>query len=412
MNCASCGRDLGNTLLGLEWCPHERAYFCSACTKKRAACPVCRTRPSDIRLGVVGLILLVTLVLGSALVLPQHIGRSLDIQTANADITNISAGQQVKVLGQIRCTDRIAFTLFFRDGEWQLQQHSNFTVVDQNGDQVRLDLLECHDFQPGTHNLSSTDRNEYWNGDKVTAFGKVREDADGNRTIEVRRIYPGERDPYELTPGWYQGLWAIPVVAATHLGVVAVWYRHHRKLHARYFADHPAATLGALDTGVEEKDIAWKDSPLLEQEKQRSRLLSILSLILIVLILVASAIQPRLWKDEVIAMASASLLMVFTITLDFYYREMMHITPVSLGISHRGLHLRYLPKKQGTAQVISIPWPQLVRYTSDTGRRRIHVEFYSDKRVDAVIIPGEFKKALDEEDQKRKKAAAPAAVGP
>lgn len=412
MNCASCGRDLGNTLLGLEWCPHERAYFCSACTKKRAACPVCRSRPSDVRLGVLGLMLLVTLVLGSALILPQHISRSLDIQTANTDIANMSAGQEVKVLGQIRCVDRIAFTLFYRDGEWQLKQHSNFTVVDKNGDQVRLDLLDCHDFQPGTHNVSSTDRNEYWNGDKVTALGKVGDDEAGNKTMEVRRIYPGERDPYELTPGWFQALWAIPAVAAIHLGVVAVWYRHHRKLHAIYLGEHPAAAQGALDIGVEDKDIAWNVSPLLEQERKRSRLLSILSAILLVLILVTSALQPRVWKDEAIAMASAGLLMMLTITLAFYYRENMHITPVALGMSQKGVHLRYLTKRQGPARVISIPWPQLIRYTSDPGRKRIHVELYSEKRVDQVILPREFKKTIDEEDLKRKKATVPAATGP
>jgi len=201
VKCPSCGRDLGNSLSSFGWCPGDRVYFCSACTRGGTKCPACKGRPSEVQLRSATLVLLVILTASSALILPQHIGRTLDMQMPLTGIANASAGQDVKLYGQLSAPQQDAFTLMFADGRWQLQVRVNVSLVDPKGRGIRLDLSNCHDFYPQSHNLSDKDHSDFWNGDNVTVLGTVARDGQGNKTLDVRRLYPGATDPYAMTPG-------------------------------------------------------------------------------------------------------------------------------------------------------------------------------------------------------------------
>jgi hypothetical protein len=327
---------------------------------------------------------------------------------ASSDIRNVSAGQDVKLLGDLKSPDHLAFTLMLRDDHWQLQYPTKVLVVDSKGDGMRLDLTRCHDLYPQSHNVSNKERRDYWDGDKVTVFGRVSVDDQGNKTLEVRRLYPNSTDPYALMPGWYQTLWLIPAVCLILLVQVLVIYGYRRRLHGIYLKGHPVDNRAVFDIGVGDKDVAWTDSPLLENEKKRSNILAVTSVTLISVISAASALEPWVWVDFPIPLVSGAVIAVFSVEFAFLYREMTHTTPVSLGISKKGLHLRYRPRKRLPEQIVSIQWSVMTGYTSNTWAGISHLKLHTDKRVEYAIVPKDFLKAIDKE-YSRGKVPDPAA---
>jgi hypothetical protein len=278
--CPNCGRDYGSSLLRFDWCPGDRAYFCAACTRERNGCPACKSRPAGVHLGAAGLVLFMLVVVSAAAVLPQHISRSVDIGTDPVNFGNATAGKDVKLLANLKSPERTAFILLLRDGRWQLLMKAEVSVVDAKGKTIRLDLTTCHDFYPLFHNRSNSTSCEYWSGDKVTAFGRVQDDGAGNKTLEVRRLYPGEKDPYLLQSGWYQALYLIPVITLILFLQVLVFYLYRRHLHARYVAGHPVADKEVLEPGVSLNDISWRESPVPGKARKRAGRLSLAAALL------------------------------------------------------------------------------------------------------------------------------------
>ena len=417
MICPSCGRDLGNSLSSFGWCPGDRAFFCSACTRGGTKCPACKGRPSEVQLRSATLVLLVILTASSALILPQHISRTLDIQMPNTAIANVSSGQSVKLFGEISSPQQYAFTLMFRDGRWQLQMHTNLSIVDSKGRGIRLDLAGCHDFYPQSHNLSDKDHSDFWNGDNVTVFGTVVEDGQGNKTLDVTRIYPGATDPYAMTPGWYQTLWLIPAVCLVLLVQVLAIYGYRRRLHSRYLREHPPDAGGALDAGGDEKNVVWRQSPLPDTERKRSMILALISVVLGAGVLAASVLEPWAWVDSPIPLVCTSLLMVLAAVSAFFFWEMTHITPGALGVSDKGLHFRYGPTKRKPAQTVSLPWSGISDYTSNTWRSSSRLKFNTETRSEDVVLPKRLSRLIEDEFVKRKGPAeaarsSPAAIPP
>ena len=404
--CPSCGRELGNSLFRHDWCPADRAYFCTACTREKARCPACKSRPADVQLGLAGLVILVILISSSVAILPQHISRTMDIQTPTADIRNASVGQDVRIFGTIDAPQKSAFTIMFRDGYWQLQQDTDFVIIDSKKDIIRPVLTSCHDFQISTHNISVKDRSDYWDGDKVTVFGRVGQKDDGNKTLEVRRIYPGATDPYELLPGWYQTLWLLPAILIFLLIQVLVFYGYRRRLHARFLREHPVDIRKVFDAQVAEKDIAWHQSAFLQDERRKSTILGLMSLILALLVLAPTALQPWLWEVYPVPLVSGSIFAVYAVVFTFLYWEMTHSTPVALGFSKHALHIRYRPKKKAPEQTVSIPWSELVRYTSSTEFGRSYMRFFTEGRTEYAIVPKAIRKLFDAEYASRKKGSS------
>jgi hypothetical protein len=357
-------------------------------------------------LGLAGFVLLMILVSSSIMILPQHFSRTLDIQMPLSNIGNVSVGQDVKIYGQIDSSRPIAFVLIFRDDHWQLQFHAEFNITDARGGRILPDVTGCHDFFPKFHNLSDKDHSQYRDGDNVTVFGKVGETEDGKKTLEVRRIYPGAKDPYELMPGWYQTLWLIPAVALILLLQVLVIYGHRRWLHRRYQDKRPESDRPNLDAAPDDPDIVWNKSPLLENEKRTVKRLSAGSIILFIVILALSALVPWVWEDSPVPMVIACLVLVFTVTFAFLSWEMTHSTPVAIGTSEKALYLKFRPRKISPDQILPIPWARLERYTSNIERRRVHFKFFSEKRIDYAILPRESLKMIDAEYSKRKHPAA------
>lgn len=399
MICPNCGRNLGNSLLRFEWCPGDRAYFCKSCTRERAGCPACKSKPAGIHLGVAGLVLFIVLVVSAAAILPQHISRSFDIQTDPVDFGNATAGKDVKLLTNLKSNTKQAFVLILRDDRWQLLMKANVSVVDGKGKSIRLDLTACHDFAPLFHNKSNTTRSEYQSGDRVTVFGKVKDDGAGNKTLEVRRLFPGEKDPYALQPGWYQNLWLIPVFTMIMFLQVMVFYLYRRHLHSRYAANHPVADGGVLDPDARGKEIAWKDSPVLATQRKRSRTLTLFSVLLFSILLATSALAPWVWSDFSVPMALALLVLLLTIMSSYYYWESTHNTPAVIGFSLGGLHFMYRPRK-GPEQTVTLPWKDIQRASSATEFGTSHMKFYTEKRIEDVIVPKELLRAIEEEHAK------------
>ena len=397
MLCPNCGRDHGRSLLGLAWCPGDRAYFCVACTKERTGCPACGSRPSGFTLGLAGLIVFFLLVSSSAMVLPQHWSRALDMQMPNTYVANASTGQEVKMLVKIDSPDRSAFTILFRDGRWQLQQRTSFTLVDSRGGRIVPDLAKCRDFYPASHNLSVPDRREFWDGDQVTVFGRVGLDDGGNTTLEVRRLYPGATDPYEQMPEWYQTLWLVPTISLFLLLQVLVMYAHRRWQHAGYLRKHPAPGPESASQAQDEKDVKWHESHLPAQLLKRSKTLAAASLLLFLAVLVPSALAPWLWDEQALWLGTGIVLMGFAAAGAFMDWENTHLAPVSLGISKKALHFRYLSKTGPPANMTVLRWPELSRYSSNVERGTVRMKFFTDERTESVLLPREFQKLIDEE---------------
>jgi hypothetical protein len=400
VRCPNCGREYGRSLLRLEWCPGDRAYFCAACTKERVRCPACKARPAGIHLGLAGLVLLVMLVSSSILVLPQHLSRTLDIQTPLSNINNTSVGQDVKIQGQIDSPQPIAFTLVSLDGRWQLQYHPGFNITDSKGNKIRPDLTKCRDFYPLFHNLSDKQQSQYLRRDNVTVFGRVGEDFSGDKTLEVRRIYPGAKDPYEMEPGWYQTLWLVPAVSLILLIQVLVMYGHRRWLHGRYQDKRPEGERPGPEEAPAEKEIAWNESPLLSKEMKTAKRLVVLSLVLLAALAAISALVPGAWVDYPVPLVMTGIIMVYAITFCFLFWEMTHDTPAAVGFSREAIHLRFKPGKKKPDQYLSLPWKEIERYTSNPERKMAHVKFYTEKRIEYVIIPKGFLRSLDDSFRK------------
>jgi hypothetical protein len=340
-------------------------------------------------------VLLVILMSSSILILPQHFSRTLDIQMPLSNIANTSVGQEVKILGQIDSPQPIAFTLISRDGRWQLQYHSEFNITDSKGGKIRPDLTGCRDFYPLFHNLSDKDHSQYLRRDNVTVFGKVGEDFSGCKTLSVRRIFPGAKDPYEMEPGWYQTLWLIPAVSLILLVQVLVMYGHRRWLHQRYQDKRPEGERPRPEEAPTEENIAWNESALLVNEKRTVMRLSLLSLILLAVLSAISALVPGAWVDYPVPLVMAGIIMVFTITFSFLFWEMTHNTPVAVGFSPKAIHLRFKPGKKRPDQFLSIPWNEITRCTSNPERKMAHVKFYTDKRIEYAIVPKGLVKDID-----------------
>ncbi len=396
MICPNCGREYGGSLLRFEWCPGDRAYFCTACTREKAGCPACRSKPAGMHLGAAGLVLFIIVVVSAAAVLPQHISRSVDIQTDPVDFGNATAGRDVKLQANLKSPEKTAFILLLRDGRWQLLMKSNVSVVDGKGKAVRLDLSTCHDFHPLFHNKSNTTRCEYQNGDQVTVFGRVRDDGAGNRTLEVRRLFPGVKDPYSLQPVWYQTLWLVPAVGLILFLQVLVFYLYRRHLHKRYVAGHPVADKGVLESGVSPREITWRESPVPEKARRRSWRLSLAAVLLLAGVVVPSAIAPWVWDEHPLVMVSATLALLLCVMAAYYFRESTHISSSQVGFSKRGIHFRYIPKK-GPVQVVTLNWPDIQHATKASEFWTARMKFFTDRRVEEVIVPRDLWREIESE---------------
>ncbi|MBM4248359.1 MAG: hypothetical protein FJ149_02805 [Euryarchaeota archaeon] len=386
MRCPNCGREYGGSLLRLDWCPGDRAYFCKSCTRERAGCPACRSRPAGLHLGAAILVLFTVMLVSAAAVLPQHISRSIDIGTDPVNFDNATAGREVKLQSTLRSPGKIAFILLLRDDRWQLQMKANASIVDGSGKSIRLDLSDCHDFHPIFHNRSNTTKSEYWNGDNVTVFGRVRDDGTGNRTLEVRRIYPGGKDPYLLEPGWYQTLWLVPAVSLILFLQVSLFYLYRRRLHAAYVRAHPVADPSVLEPPGKETPVIWKSSPLLLVFGKRSRNLFILSALLLAIMLAGSLLAPWAWNEYPLPMAASTLGLLFSVMAAYYFWEAAHITPVETGFSKAGIHFRYSPRR-ASEQIVSLGWPDILMATSSPEFSTARMRFVTRKRVEEVILP-------------------------
>jgi hypothetical protein len=364
--------------------------------RQRSGCPACKSKPAGVHLGIAGLVLFILLVVSAAAVLPQHISRSVDIGTDPVDFGNATAGKDVKLLANLKSPEKTAFILLLRDGRWQLLMKANVSVVDGKGRTIRLDLTTCHDFYPLFHNSSNTTSCEYWSGDKVTVFGRVRDDGAGNRTLEVRRLYPGEKDPYLLTPGWYQALYLIPVITLILFMQVLVFYLYRRHLHARYVAGHPVADKDVLEPGVSQNDISWRESPVPERARKRARWLSLAAALLFAGILVPSALAPWVWDDYPVGMVSATLILLLCVLSAYYFQESAHIEPSQVGFSNKGLHLRYIPKK-GPVQIVTLAWGDIRHATKASEFWTARVKLFTDRRVEEAIIPRELWHEIERE---------------
>jgi hypothetical protein len=404
VRCHSCGREYGQSLLGLEWCPGDRAYFCTACTRERQRCPSCKARPAGIHLGLAGFLLLVILVTSSILILPQHFSRTWDIQMPVSNINNTSVGQDVRIYGQIECPQQIAFSLMYKDQRWQLQYHSGFNLTDPKGGKIRPDMTMCRDFTPLFHNLSDRFHSKYLKRDNVTVFGKVGEDFNGDRTIDVRRIYPGAKDPYEMEPGWYQTLWLIPAVSLILLIQVLVIYGHRRWLHRAYQDKRPEAQRPRPEEVPAEKDVAWNESPLLSAQTRIIRRLGVLSLILLAIILSVSVLVPGAWYDYPVILVVLGIIMVFSVTFTYLHWEMTHDTPAAVGFSRDAVHFRFKPGKKTPDQYQSVPWKEIESHTANPERKTAYIKLHTEQRIYYVIIPKGLIKDLDERSRKARAA--------
>lgn len=384
------------SLLRFDWCPGDRAYFCTACTRERERCPACRSRPAGMHLGVAGLVLFILLVSSAAAILPQHLSRSIDIQADPVDFGNATAGKDVKLLANLKSPNKQAFVLLQRDGRWQLLMTANVSVVDGKGKAIRLDLTTCHDFYPLFHNKSNTTKSEYWSGDKVTVFGRVREDGTGNKTLDVRRLFPGESDPYELQPVWYQTLWMIPAVTMIMLLQVMVFYLYRRRLHSKYASGHPVADDQEAGPKAPDQKIAWRQSPVLAAARKRTRAFSVLSILILVGMLAASALAPWVWDDFPVPMASATLLLLLCVMSAYYFLESTHITPAAVGFSAEGIHFLHRPRK-GPDRTVTLDWRAIRRATSAPEFSTSHMKFYTDSRIEDVIVPRELLRDIEDE---------------
>jgi len=394
--CPNCGREYGGSLLRFDWCPGDRAYFCTACMREKAGCPTCKSKPAGVHLGVAGLVLFIIVVVSAAAVLPQHISRSMDIQAEPADFGNATAGKDVKLVASLKSPEKTAFILLLRDGRWQLLMNSNVSVVDGKGKTIRLDLSTCHDFSPLFHNRSNTTRCEYQNGDRVTVFGSVRDDGAGNRTLEVRRLFPGEKDPYSLQPGWYQTLWLVPAVAFILFLQALMFYLYRRHLHKRYVAGHPVADKDVLDSAVPPRDIEWRESPVPQRAHKRSGRLSVVAGLLLVAVVVPSVIVPWVWDEYPLVMVSATLVSLLCVLAAYYFRESAHISPSQVGFSRKGIHIRYIPGK-GPVQVVTLNWPDIGRATKASEFWTARMKFYTDRRIEEIIAPRELWREIENE---------------
>lgn len=340
--------------------------------------------------------LLVILVTSSILILPQHFSRTWDIQMPVSNINNASIGQDVRIYGQIECSQPIAFSLMFKDQRWQLQYHSGFNMTDSKGGRIRPDLTRCRDFTPLFHNLSDKLHSKYLKRDNVTVFGKVGEDFNGDRTLDVRRIYPGAKDPYEMEPGWYQTLWLIPAVSLILLIQVLVIYGHRRWLHRAYQDKRTEAERPRPDEVPAELQMAWNESPLLSKEKRTIKRLGVLSLVLFAILLSVSALVAGAWADYPVILVMVGIILVFAVTFSFLFWEMTHDTPAAVGFSHDAVHFRFSPGKKKPDQYESIPWKDVERYTANPERKMAYVKFYTEKMIEYVIIPKALVKDLEE----------------
>lgn len=396
MICPNCGRDYGASLLRFEWCPGDRAYFCTACTRERAGCPACKSRPAGVHLGVAGLVLFILVVVSAAAVLPQHVSRSIDIGTDPVNFDNATDGRDVKLLAALKSPEKIAFHLILRDGRWQLLMKANASVVDGKGKAIRLDLTTCHDFYPLFHNRSNTTKCEYQNGDRVTVFGRVKDDGAGNKTLEVRRLYPGEKDPYLLTPGWYQVLYLVPVITLIMFLQVLVFYLYRRHLHKRYAAGHPVADKEVLEPGMSQNDIHWHESPVPGRAQGRSGRLFLASLILFAGLVASSALAPWVWDEYPLAMVTGTLVFLLCVLSAYYLRESAHISPAQVGFSGKGLHLRYIPRKS-PVQIVTLKWPDIERATKAPEFWTTRVKLFTDRRVEEAIVPRDAWREMESE---------------
>ena len=396
MICPNCGREYGGSLLRFDWCPGDRAYFCTACTREEAGCPACRSKPAGVHLGVAGLVLFIIVVVSAAAVLPQYITRTMDIQAEPVDFGNATAGKDVKLVASLKSPEKTSFILLLRDGRWQLQMRSNVSVVDGKGKTIRLDLTTCHDFFPLFHNKSNTTRCEYQNGDRVTVFGRVQDDGAGNKTLELRRLFPGEKDPYSLQPGWYQTLWLVPAVALILFLQVLVFYMYRRHLHSRYVASHPVADKDVLESGGSPREIDWRESAVPGRARRRSGRLSLVAVLLFAAVVVPSIIVPWVWDEYPLAMVSAMLILLLCVLSAYYFQESAHISPSQVGFSKRGIHFRYIPKK-GPVQVVTQGWRDIQRATKASEFWTARMKFYTEKRIEEIIAPRELWRDIENE---------------
>jgi hypothetical protein len=394
--CPNCGRDYGSSLLRFEWCPGDRAYFCSACTREKEGCPACKSKPSGVHLGVAGLALFILLVVSASAVLPQHISRSMDIGTDPVNFENATAGRDVKLQAALKSPEKVAFHLILRDGRWQLLMKANASVVDAKGKAIRLDLAACHDFYPLFHNKSNTTKCEYQNGDKVTVFGRVRDDGAGNRTLDVRRLYPGEKDPYLTTPGWYQSLYLIPIISLILFLQVLVFYLQHRHQHSKYIAGHPVADKELLEPGISQNDIRWRESPVPERSRGRARRLTLVAVLLFAGIVASSALAPWVWDEYPPAMVTAVLVFLLCVVSAYYLRESAHISPAQVGFSGKGLHLRYVPAGS-PVQIVTLKWPDIRRATKASEFWTARIKLFTDKRIEETVVPRDIWREIESE---------------
>jgi len=362
------------------------------------------SRPSGKSLGLSGFILLVIFISSSVLVLPQHIDRTWDIQTPVSNINNTSVGQDARIYGQIQCDQPIAFSLMLKDNRWQLQYHTVFNLTDSKGNRIRPDLTHCRDFTPLFHNLSDRTHSKYLNRDNITIFGRVGEDFGGYRIIEVRRVYPGAKDPYELEPGWYQTLWLIPAVSLILLIQVLVLYGHRRWLHRAYKDKRPEAQRPRLEDPPATGDVAWNESPLLSRQRRLVVRLGLLSVVLFSTILSVSALVPGAWADYPIILAVIGIIMVYAATFAFLFWENTHDTPAAVGFSDAALYFRFQPGKKKPDQYESIPWKDIVRCTANPERKISYVKVHTENRIEYVIIPRAVARELEERCKKAKTA--------
>jgi hypothetical protein len=128
--------------------------------------------------------------------------------------------------------------------------------------------------------------------------------------------------------------------------------------------------------------------------------LAVLSLVLLAVLSAISALVPGAWADYPVPLVMTGIIMVYTITFSFLFWEMTHDTPVAVGFSQGAVHLRFKPGKKRPDQYLSIPWNEVERYTSNPERKMAHVKFYTEKRIEYVIIPKGLVKSLDESFKK------------
>jgi hypothetical protein len=273
---------------------------------------------------------------------------------------------------------------------------ANASVVDGKGKAIRLDLTTCHDFYPLFHNKSNTTKCEYHSGDRVTVFGRVKDDGAGNKTLEVRRLYPGEKDPYLLTPGWYQVLYLIPVISLILFLQVLVFYLYRRHLHKRYVAGHPVADKEVLEPGLSQNDIRWHESPVPGRSRHRAGRLSLAAALLLAGLVGSSALAPWVWDEYPLALVTASLAFLLCVMSAYYLRESVHISPAQVGFSRKGLHLRYIPRKS-PVQIVTLKWPDIKGATKAAEFWTSRVRLLTERRIEEAIVPRDIWREMESE---------------